>query len=47
MERTWSDAESAVCHLCGQTFSSQEIMLMHLTRAHEEDGLASDLPKAS
>ena len=47
MEREWSDSERAFCHICGQTFSSVEIMLMHLTREHEENGLESDVRKAS
>jgi len=44
MERYWNDAETILCHVCGQTFSSVETMLMHLTRAHG-DHVASDVPR--
>jgi hypothetical protein len=38
MER--SDAEILVCETCAQTFSSQEIMVTHVTEVHDEDPLS-------
>jgi Zinc finger, C2H2 type len=36
------DAEVAVCHMCGQTFSSQEMLSKHLMDAHDDEGLVSE-----
>jgi hypothetical protein len=41
------DWEIAKCHVCGQTFPSQGVLLMHLTRAHKGDGLASEVDSLS
>ncbi|HET7308909.1 MAG TPA: hypothetical protein VFJ54_02165 [Actinomycetota bacterium] len=38
------DAEVGTCHVCGDTFATQEELSKHLIDAH--DGLASDEPGA-
>jgi hypothetical protein len=33
------DAETAVCHVCNERFSTQEQLLKHLEQAHPDDVL--------
>jgi len=36
------DPEIGTCHICGQTFSTQEALSKHLLEVHPEDGLTEE-----
>jgi Zinc finger, C2H2 type len=33
------DGETGVCHICGETFGTQEELARHLLERHEQDAL--------
>ena len=39
------DEETATCHMCGKTFSSQEDLSKHLMEEHEGEGLPAPDPR--
>jgi Zinc finger, C2H2 type len=41
-ETQTGDGEVGTCHVCGQTFSSQEELSKHLMEEHGEEGLPSE-----
>jgi hypothetical protein len=40
-ENQGGDGEVAVCHVCGKTFASQELLSRHLMEEHPEDELTA------
>ena len=36
------DGELGTCHICGEVFSTQQLLADHLREQHEEDTLAGD-----
>jgi hypothetical protein len=41
VEEQRGDPETGVCHICGETFPSQEELSKHLMDTHPDEGLAS------
>ncbi len=41
------DEEIATCHMCRQTFPTQEELSQHLMDAHDDDGLPTPGPSGS
>jgi hypothetical protein len=39
------DHEMGTCHMCGQTFNSQEELSKHMMDAHEGEGLPAPDPR--
>ena len=39
------DGEVGVCHVCGKTFASQELLSLHLLEEHADEGLAEALER--
>jgi hypothetical protein len=44
-EEQSGDGETAVCHVCGETFGTQEALASHLRGRHDEDTLGDAAPR--